>query len=73
MCARARELVLDGVGECLGRGVDRRRQRLRAPESRQVDREHVEAPLEQRQHWLPPAPGVADSVDEEERLAEPRR
>ena len=42
--ARAPHLVLDRVGERLGRRVDARRERLRAPESGQVDRKHVESP-----------------------------
>ena len=45
------------------------RQRRRVPEAGQVDREHVEVPLELREHRLPAAPGVSDAVDEHERLA----
>src|ERR671917_2182455 len=67
--AGAPHLVLDGVGERFGSGGDGRGEWRRAPEARQVHRNHVEALLQARQHRPPAAPGVADAVDEHERLA----
>ena len=64
-------LVLDGVGERLGRRVEPGRERRRVPEAGHVHRQHVEALLEEREHRPPAPPGVADAVDEEQRLARP--
>jgi hypothetical protein len=44
-------------------------QRWGAAEARQIRREDVEALLEQREHRLPAPPGVADAVQQHERLA----
>ena len=45
------------------------RQRRRVAEAGQVGREDVEALLEQWEHRPPAAPGVADAVDQDERIA----
>jgi hypothetical protein len=65
--ARARHLVLDGIGQRFRGGVDPGRKRLRAAEPGHVDRQYVEVLLERREHRPPAPPGVPDPVKEDKR------